>query len=219
MSPDQAVAFALFSLVMAATPGPSNTLLTATGAQVGLLRGLPAVLGVCVAMGGLMFGVTLGLGSLIAGAPLVLDAMRWAGAAVLLWFAYQIARSSAHAGSPATPRPVGFAGAAAFQLVNPKSWLACASAAAAFGTSSMGTSTAFGTSTMVTSTASGNAESLVRAATLAAIFVAVALPSCAVWLSGGALLQRALHSPRAQRTFNLAMAALLVLSVVLLFFV
>jgi threonine/homoserine/homoserine lactone efflux protein len=198
MTLDQAVAFALFSVVMAGTPGPSNTLLTATGAQVGVLRGSSAVLGVAAGMAALMFIVTLGLGALIVSTPLLLTAFRFSGAAFLLYLAYQLATSAtAHEGPSGVSavRAVGFKGAAAFQVVNPKSWLACTSAAAAF-----------------------SAENpLLHAVTLAVIFVIVALPSCAAWLVFGAVVQRILRSPRAQRRFNLAMAALLVVSVVLLF--
>ena len=46
MSPDQAAAFLLFSLVAAATPGPSNALLAAAGANAGIWRGLPCLFGV-----------------------------------------------------------------------------------------------------------------------------------------------------------------------------
>jgi hypothetical protein len=50
---------------------------------------------------------------------------------------------------------------------------------------------------------------------LGALFVLAALPSCLVWLAGGAAVQRWLQSERAARAFNLAMGALLAASVVL----
>ena len=49
MTSEQAVAFLLFAVVAAGTPGPSNLLLTATGANVGVLRGVPCLLGVTAA--------------------------------------------------------------------------------------------------------------------------------------------------------------------------
>ena len=39
MTLDQIIAFAIFTIVAAGTPGPSNVLLTATGANVGIVRG------------------------------------------------------------------------------------------------------------------------------------------------------------------------------------
>ena len=274
LSPDQTLAFIGFALVMAATPGPSNTLLTATAAQVGVVRALLALFGVAVGMAAMIFTVALGFGALILSTPGLLFVLRVAGSAVLLWLAYQIATAPATPMSsppapptpvsspvtpascpsaPATPvtspvtpvsspspdaapsvgftrarrvgfagalhrcagarrmgpgaaaprvgftgaRPVGFAGAAAFQCLNPKSWLASASAAAFFNSASA-------------------ASPAVQAATLAALFVAVALPSCFLWLAFGAALHRLLRSARAQRTFNLIMSALLVASAAVL---
>src|SRR5438046_464446 len=60
-------------------------MLTAAGANAGVLRGLPCLLGVLVGMGLMMFLVPLGLGSIVLQNPLVLKALHWGGAAVLLW--------------------------------------------------------------------------------------------------------------------------------------
>ena len=75
MTPEQAVAFVLFAVVAAGTPGPSNLLLTATGASVGIVRGLPCLLGVGVGMGVMMFVVAFGLGSVVLASPMVLRAL------------------------------------------------------------------------------------------------------------------------------------------------
>jgi len=198
LKPEQALAFAVFSVVAAGTPGPSNALLTATGASVGVLRGLPALLGVSVGMGLMMFGVGFGLGSLILANPAVLSIVKWCGAAFLLWLAWKIATSRSHAVSESR-RPVGFLGAAAFQWVNPKSWLVCTSAAATFLDPNTG-------------------GAALQSGVLALTFVVVSLPSCLPWLAFGAVMQRLLRSERAQRTFNVAMAVLLAASVVLIVF-
>lgn len=195
MTPEQALAFFVFSVAAAGTPGPSNALLTAVGANVGVLRGLPALLGVAAGMGSMMFLVALGLGSLVLAHPLVLRALRWGGALFLCWLAWKIATARG-TGTAAGGRTVGFAGAAAFQWVNAKSWLVCASATATFleadAGSPLGQSAAFGL-----------------------VFVTAALPSCFPWLAFGALLQRLLRSERARRVFNRVMGALLAASVLL----
>jgi len=193
---EQALAFFVFSVVAAGTPGPSNALLTATGANVGVWRGLPTLLGVGAGMGLMMFLVAFGLGSVILGNPEVLTVVKWCGAAVLLWLAWKIA--TAHGGSTGNgEKPVGFFGAAAFQWVNPKSWLICTSAAATFldqrAGSALGQSVAF-----------------------ALTFVLAALPSIFPWLAFGAVMQRWLKSDRARRIFNGAMGVLLAASVVLI---
>ena len=194
MTLEQAVAFALFSVAAAATPGPSNALLTATGASVGVWRGLPTLVGVAVGMGLMMFLVAFGLGTVILDTPLVLTVVRWCGAAFLCWLAWKIA--TAPPGHDDGGRAVGFVGAAAFQAVNPKSWLVCASAAATFldqgAGSALGQSAAFGLT-----------------------FVLASLPSCFPWLAFGAVLHRRLRSERARRLFNGAMGALVAASVLL----
>ena len=118
-------------MVAAITPGPSNIMLTAAGANAGVLRGLPCLLGGVTGMGAMMFLVPLGLGSLVLRSALVLKALHWGGAAVLLWLSWKIA-SSRRLESESGGNPVGYGGAAAFQWINPKSWLVSASAAGTF---------------------------------------------------------------------------------------
>jgi threonine/homoserine/homoserine lactone efflux protein len=190
------VAFLLFAVVAAVTPGPSNIMLTAAGAQAGVLRGLPCLLGVTTGMGLMMFLVPLGLGSLVLERPLALLALHWGGAAVLLWLSWRIATSGAGIDSAADRDPVGYLGAALFQWVNPKSWLVTASAAGTFLGPEAG-------------------SPIVQAASLGGLFVLAALPSCFVWLAFGAAVQRTLRGRRL-RVFNVAMGVLLALSIVLI---
>jgi len=195
MTREQAIAFFAFSVAAAGTPGPSNVLLTATGASVGVLRGLPCLFGVAISMAWMMFLVAFGLGSVILNSPFVLQGVKWCGAVVLCWFAWKIA-TGRRAGAATGGKPVGLIGAAAFQWVNPKSWLVCASAAATF-------------------LHEGAGSALGQSAALGLIFCVACLPSCFPWLAFGAALQRVLRSERAFRLFNVAMGALLAASVVL----
>jgi len=191
------VAFLLFAVVAAVTPGPSNIMLTAAGAQAGVLRGLPCLLGVATGMGAMMFVVPLGLGSVVLRHPRLLDGLHWAGVAFLLWLSWKIATSRSRPDPAPAPDPVGYLGAAIFQWVNPKSWLVAASAAGTFLGPDAG-------------------SPIAQAAVLAGLFVLAALPSGLVWLAFGAVVQRALGGPRRRRLFNVAMGALLALSIVLL---
>jgi threonine/homoserine/homoserine lactone efflux protein len=196
MTLEQAVAFLLFAVVAAVTPGPSNVMLTAAGAGAGVLRGLPCLLGVAAGMGLMMFLVPLGLGSVVLGYPWALTALKWCGAAFLLWLAWKIA-TSAGAGSAAAGQSVGFVEAAVFQWINPKSWLVSVSAAGTY-----------------LSAESGSAAG--QSVLLGGLFVLAALPSGFIWLAFGATVQRFLRSARARRAFNLALGGLLALSVVLI---
>jgi threonine/homoserine/homoserine lactone efflux protein len=172
-------------------------MLTAAGARAGVLGGLPCLLGVTTGMGVMMFVVPLGLGSLVLGHPLVLAALHWGGAAVLLWLAWKIATSGSRIDAAGDREPVGYVGAAIFQWVNPKSWLVTTSAAGTF-------------------LSAGAGSPIVQAASLGGLFVVAALPSCFLWLAFGAALQHVLHGRRRLRIFNIAMGALLALSIVLI---
>jgi threonine/homoserine/homoserine lactone efflux protein len=195
MTTQQALAFFLFAVVAAITPGPSNLILTSTGATVGVLRGLPCLAGVAIGMGLMMFLVAFGLGSLVLESPLILQGLKWGGIGVLLWLSWKIA-TAGRSDATAEKDHLGFWQAAAFQWVNPKSWLVCASAV--------------GTYLQV---AAGSAFE--QSLSFGLLFVVAALPSCFVWLAFGAGVQRLLHTQRALRTFNVAMGTLLAGSVVL----
>jgi threonine/homoserine/homoserine lactone efflux protein len=191
------VAFILFAVVAAVTPGPSNIMLIAAGAQAGVVSGLPCLLGVVTGMAVMMFVVPLGLGRLMLAHPLILETLHWGGAAVLLWLSWKIATATSRIDAQPDRDPVGYLGAAIFQWVNAKSWLVTASAAGTFpGTE--------GTSATV------------HAASLAGLFVIVALPSGFLWLSFGAAIQRVLRTRRRLRLFNITMGVLLALSIVLM---
>jgi threonine/homoserine/homoserine lactone efflux protein len=192
--PAQLTAFATFSAVLAGTPGPSNTLLTAVGATAGIRRGLPSLLGQVTGMGAMLFATTFGLGNVLLAHPLALDILKWGGAAALCWMAWRIATASE--GGGAARAPAGFLGMAAFQWVNPKGWLIGIAVVATFLSQRAG-------------------DALVQASTLAALFMLIALPSCFPWLAFGAALQRYLRTPRARRVLNGVMAALLVASTIL----
>jgi threonine/homoserine/homoserine lactone efflux protein len=192
---EQAVSFFVFSVAAAGTPGPSNVLLTATGAHVGVLRGLPCLAGVALGMAAMMFVVAFGLGSILLDDPLVLAGVQWIGAVVLCRLAWRIATARRPA-TGADARPVGFLGAAAFQWVNPKAWLVSASAAATF-------------------LDGGAGGALGQSAALALVFALASVPGCLPWLAFGAALQSRLRSERAFRVFSGAMGALLAASVIL----
>lgn len=196
MTAEQAIAFFLFAVVAAITPGPSNLILTSTGAAVGVLRGLPSLFGVAAGMGLMMFLVAFGLGSLVHDSPIVYQGLKWAGVGFLLWLSWKIATARPGGGTSEEKRPVGFWGAAAFQWVNPKSWLVSASAAGTYLHAAAD-------------------PVFIQAASFGLLFVLAALPSCLVWLAFGATMQRLLHGERASRIFNIAMGALLAGSVIL----
>lgn len=191
--PARALAFVTFSAVLAGTPGPSNALLTSAGTTLGVRRGVASLLGQVVGMALMLGTVTVGLGGLLLGHPIVLEVLRWGGAALICWMAWHIARAKEDGQAP-PGRRLSFFGMAAFQWVNPKSWLVVSSATATFLNPTLG--------------------ALPQAAIFAILFGLVALLVCFPWLAFGALLQHLLRRSRARRALQWALALLLVASVI-----
>ena len=197
MSLEQTLPFLIFSLVAAITPGPSNVMITATGSAVGIMRGLPCVVGAAVGMAALLFTAALGLGELNLRNPVILHAMNWCGAVFLLWLAWKIANAG-RPGEVGATQLVGFFGAAFFQWVNPKGWLVAVGAAGTY---------------LEAETHSQFSQAVV----FAVLFFSVALPSGFVWLVLGASLQSLLRDERSARIFNIIMALALAASVLMIF--
>jgi threonine/homoserine/homoserine lactone efflux protein len=185
-------AFALFALVSSITPGPNNTLLLASGVNFGFLRTVPHALGISLGFMLLVIAVGLGLGEIFRTVPWTYTALRWTGAAYLLYLAWCIATSGGMSESGAEgSKPMTFLGAAAFQWVNPKAWVMAVGAITTYVP------------------AQGYAYNVL---VIASVFALVNLPSVCVWAGFGSALRNVLRVPRWLRLFNWGMAALLVLS-------
>ena len=182
-----------FALAVSATPGPNNAMLTASGASWGFRRSVPHMLGITVGFPVMLLAVALGAGEVLRRQPWLEQALRWIGAAYLLWLAVRIARAKPAAdGAAASGRPLGFLRAAAFQWVNPKAW-------------------AIAVSTAVTYSIPG-ASPLAQAVAVAVVFALISVATTALWTGVGVGAARVLRTRRALRGFNVAMAALLVAS-------
>jgi threonine/homoserine/homoserine lactone efflux protein len=194
---DLAWSVAPFALSMTGSPGPNNVMVTATASQFGLRRTLPQIVGFTAGLGTMMLLMALGLGEVVAAFPALHDILKWIGGAYLLYLAWRIATAAGPQAQDGRAKPLSFIGAALFQLVNPKSWIA-----------SLGTVTTY----MV-----ADAAVWPQALTLAAVFVAVGTPAVTAWALFGHAAAKLLKDPRRLRVFNLGMAALLVGSVATLF--
>jgi threonine/homoserine/homoserine lactone efflux protein len=183
-----------FALAMSATPGPNNALVAATAANFGLRRSMPMVLGVSLGFPAMLVLVALGAAELLRGTPEAMAALRWVGAAWMLWLAWKIATAAPAVGGAAPGRPMTLLQAALFQWVNPKAWIIAVGAIATY---------------------TGGAGGLLgEAMALATLFAVAAFGSLIGWAALGAGTARLLREPTALRWFNRAMAALLVASLV-----
>lgn len=191
MTPELMLAFASFAFVGSITPGPNNAMLLASGLNHGFRRTVPHIAGISLGCVAMLVLVGLGLGAVFDAVPVLYTALRYAGAAYLLWLAWNIARSGPMADRQTSGRPMTFWQAAAFQWVNPKAWILVVGAV---------------------STYAPRDGFELNVAVLAVLLGLVNAPSICVWAGFGTMLRPLLADPRRARMFNMAMAALLVLS-------
>lgn len=182
----------LFAIVMSATPGPNNILVTSSSVRFGLRRTVPHVVGVAVGFAVMLFLMGMGLGALFLAVPLLRRVLALASIAWMLWLAVAIARSAPpETNASARARPFTLVEAMLFQWVNPKGWMIAITAAATFVA----------------------AGAVLRSAVLiASVFLCVCLPAVGAWAATGHALGPYLKGFWF-RLFNIVMAVLLVASV------
>jgi threonine/homoserine/homoserine lactone efflux protein len=182
-------ALIVFAFVSSITPGPNNLMLLASGANFGVRRSLPHMLGISIGHSVMVVLVGLGLIGVFDAWPPAYTILKWASVAYLLWLAWKIGSAD-----PAPPhgtqraRPMTFLGAALFQWVNPKAWYMALTAISAYLAE----------------------HSLAGVIIVALVFAATNLPSITVWVVLGEQMRRWLTSPARMRAFNVTMAVLLV---------
>ena len=188
----------LFAAAMCLTPGPNVIMVMASAVNFGFRRAVPHILGISVGFGLMVVAIGLGLAGLFEAEPALHAAVKYLGAGYLLYLAWRIARSRPAAASDERAKPIGFAEAALFQWLNPKGW---ATAIGAF----------------VTYTAVGG-ETWKQTSIVAAVLATACCLSVVLWAAFGAGLSRLLATAKVRAVFNWSMAALLVLSLVPVFF-
>jgi threonine/homoserine/homoserine lactone efflux protein len=182
-----------FSIAMYVTPGPNNVMVAASAANNGIRATVPHMFGIATGFSVMLTLVCAGLGATLVNLPLLLPVLRLVGAAWLAVLAWQIA-TAPPPGEGGRGRVLGFFGAAAFQWINPKAWLIAAGAAGEY-----------------LSVTHPLPEQLAR---IFVVFLLVGMPCLMVWAALGSGAGRLLHSPARLRAFNVAMALLLVASLV-----
>ena len=183
-----------YCLVMGLTPGPNNLMLAASGMNFGVRRTLPHILGVLLGFTLLVFAAGLGVGTLYDRVPGLRSTLPWLGSACLVYLAWRIAGAS-RAEHPEDARPLRLVEAATFQVVNPKAWVFCVTAATTF-------------------LGGGKGLAAVLVLTLCAMVVTVL--STTTWTLFGTVLARIIHDERIQKQVNLAFAVALLATIPLI---
>ncbi|MFJ9117367.1 LysE family translocator [Streptomyces sp. NPDC102394] len=117
-------AFLVAAFALCVTPGPDMMFIVAMGGRGGPRTGVLAAAGVACAMFVHTVAAALGLSALFLSLPALYHALRWAGAAYLLYLAVKAFRdrgTAAEEGGPAEPgRRRAFWQGAVTNLLNPK---------------------------------------------------------------------------------------------------
>lgn len=191
-----------FAFVSTVTPGPNNAMLVASGANFGVRRTVPHMLGITIGFPVMIGLVGLGLMQVFDAFPLVDQTLKIVSIAYLVWLAWKIATAAPKLpDAPATGGvPLTFLQAAAFQWVNPKAWTMAVYAITTYATTADGARSFWAVSIVVLS------------------FFAVSLPSATFWSVLGDKMRQFLTSPTRLRVFNWSMAVLLIATVVPILF-
>lgn len=189
----------LFAISATLTPGPNNALVMGSAFNFGVLRSVPLLLGMCLGFPALLLTVSAGLDVVLQYVPDFLLYLRVIGSAYLLYLAYKIFNISSLGEVTEVDAPLGFLHGAAFQWVNPKSWIVAISAVSSFSFLSD--------------------SPLVNGLILSAVFVVISLPCVGTWMIAGGSIRGILNTPTRIAWFNRFMSLLLVGSVIQAFFV
>lgn len=195
MSLNELLSLIGIALVAAWTPGPNNALVAASGAKFGFKRTLAHITGIGIGFPLMIFCVALGLGAAFQQSALLREGLRLFGIAILLWLAWNIAKSGEIKLGRTGDKPFTFLQSAGFQWINPKAWVMAISATSQF--------------------VNPNAP-LATAGIISLVFVAAGFSSASGWALFGMSMQRWLTSEARRKVFNYVMAGLLVLSVILI---
>ena len=181
--------FVLFAFIASITPGPTNILVLSNSARFGLKAAVPIILGACGGAAVLVLVVGTGLGESLERLPRVQALMQWVGVAWLSYLAWQIYRAPPLALDPDSNAPrLGLLGAAALQVINPKTWVMALAVVSVF------------------------ARDGLAVWVLALVFLLISLPCLATWAALGIGSARLLRSPQAQQRLNRGLALVLLVS-------
>ena len=186
-----------FAFVSSATPGPNNLLLVSSGALYGWRRTLPLLAGILLGFAILLASAVLGLGSIVAKWPQLVDIVRimgatWLAAMSVRFFLAARRSDDVEKERASLSRPFKFFEGVLFQWINPKALILALTSAGAY---------------------IALAELPVqRAMIIVGVFFITGLVSCTTWMFAGDVLNRYMSGGRSARYINLAMGILILLT-------
>jgi len=183
------VAISIYYFVMYATPGPNNSILTASGIKFGFIRSIPNIIGISSGHGLQLALVCFGLGSLFSQFPILLEVLKYIGACYLLYLAWKMFGSLNILRAEEKSSPLKYYEAILFQFVNPKAWVICITAVSLFYPE--------------------NVNLIIGTLFLVIMSTIINLPSISMWAFGGSIIRRYLSNKKLKAIIEWILAILL----------
>ena len=188
----------VYYFVMYATPGPNNSILTASGIKFGFIRSVPNIIGISSGHGLQLALVCFGLGSLFSQFPILLEVLKYIGACYLLYLAWKMFGSLNISRTEEKSSPLKYYEAILFQFVNPKAWVIC--------------------STAVTLYYPKNENIIVGTLFMVIMSTIVNIPSISIWAYGGSIIRQYLNNQKLKKFIELVLAVMLIATAASVFF-
>ena len=182
-------AISVYYFVMYATPGPNNSILTASGIKFGFIRSIPNIIGISSGHGLQLALVCFGLGSLFTQFPILLEVLKYIGACYLLYLAWKMFGSLNISITEEKSSPLKYHEAILFQFVNPKAWVICITAVSLFYPE--------------------NVNLIIGTLFLVIMSTIINLPSISMWAFGGSIIRRYLSNKKLKTIIEWILAILL----------
>ena len=182
-------AISIYYFVMYATPGPNNSILTASGIKFGFIRSIPNIIGISSGHGLQLALVCFGLGSLFSQFPILLEVLKYIGACYLLYLAWKMFGSLNISMTEEKSSPLKYHEAILFQFVNPKAWVICITAVSLFYPE--------------------NVNLIIGTLFLVIMSTIINLPSISMWAFGGSIIRRYLSNKKLKTIIEWILAILL----------
>ena len=182
-------AISIYYVIMYATPGPNNSILTASGIKFGFIRTIPNIFGIPTGHGIQLTLVCFGLGSIFLQFPFLLNILKYLGATYLLYLAWKMFGSLNIKTTEDKSAPLRYYEAILFQFVNPKAWVICITAVSLFYPE--------------------KENIFVGTLFMVVMSTIINIPSISIWAFGGSIIREYLNNNKLKKIIEWLLALLL----------
>ncbi len=190
------ISLIIFAIGSSLAPGPSNIILLSSGLNFGYKRTIPHILGVMFSFPLMIVLMGLGLEVVFKTYPVILDIVKYIGIAYLAFVSFKILTAKYTLENKPDIKPFTFMQSVLFQWVNPKAWIFSVSVVSLYITS--------------------EENSILQLFVIVIIFVFSILLTSSCWSYSGVLLKRFINNEKYIKLFNIGIAVMLILSIIMI---